>query len=532
MGPKRLPDNQQSLAGTRESSTDSQQSLADSRKSSTDSQQSLAGDRRTSVDDRRLSANDRRLSADDRRLSADDRRASRRGVLGVLAATALAGCNTTDQSTDTPTATDTPTGTDTATPTQTDTPTQTGTDTPLGTASQTATTVVRELAAGEYERAKQRLDESVRESLQLDRLRRLWAGMLAQHGEFGTITGVERTTLGGTPAAAVGVRCAADSTRWVFPYDEAGSLVGIQFPADYSPPSYADRSAITERSATVAGDLPGVVTLPSGDEPVPGVVLVHGSGPVDRDETVGPNKTFRDLALGLTARGVAVLRYDKRTYASEVPTLEQTLESVTVSDAVAALDRLGEIQRVDRRVVVGHSLGGMATPRILTRSDAAAGVLLAANASELTGLVVRQVRHQLSVAGGLTETDERQIDRIQTAFDNVTAGEYPDGRLVAGRPAGWWRSVLAYDQVATAQSLDRPLRVVQGTRDYQIPSETEFSAWRDALADRESASFRLFDGLSHHFHPGQPPSLGEEYLFHDNVAQRVVADVADWIRSV
>lgn len=95
-----------------------------------------------------------------------------------------------------------------------------------------------------------------------------------------------------------------------------------------SPPPYADRATFAEQEVVVGSGewaLPGTLSLPNGAGPFPAVVLVHGSGPADRDETVGPNKPFRDLAWGLASRGVAVLRYDKRTrvhghkFASSVP---------------------------------------------------------------------------------------------------------------------------------------------------------------------------------------------------------------------
>ncbi len=444
----------------------------------------------------------------------------RRTVLAALAG--LAGCGSRSESTQTATDRSPPpsqSATENESPTETESAAAAGVD--------AARAAVNAAADGAFERAHDQFAPAA--GVSLDRLRRLWAGMTAQHGTFDRITA---TTVENQSAAVLNVACAMADTRWAFPFDENGTLTGVRLPTGYSPPAYADRAALTERSATVAGELPATLTLPAGDDSVPGVVLVHGSGPLDRDETVGPNRTFRDLAWGLASRGIAVLRYDKRTHAMDVPTSEQTLDSVTIADAVAAVERLGATDRIGRRIVVGHSLGAVATPRILARSGADAGALLAANARNILAVATEQVRHQLSVVGGLSESDERQLARVESAFDNVRAGEYPAGRLVVGRPAGWWRSLLAYDQVAAALDADQPLRLVQGDRDYQIPHETEFTRWQDALADRPRTSFRLFERLSHHFHPGTPPSLGAEYVFHDNVARVVVEDLAGWIRSV
>jgi hypothetical protein len=100
-------------------------------------------------------------------------------------------------------------------------------------------------------------------------------------------------------------------------YDAAGKLAGMFF-APSSPkvewiaPDYAKQGAFQEREVVIGSgkwQLPGTLTLPQGAGPFPAVILVHGSGPHDRDETIGPNKPFKDLAWGLAGRGVAVLRY-------------------------------------------------------------------------------------------------------------------------------------------------------------------------------------------------------------------------------
>src|SRR6185369_4322477 len=88
-------------------------------------------------------------------------------------------------------------------------------------------------------------------------------------------------------------------------------------PAAYQPPAYVVPSMFREQELTVGAGtewaLPATLTLPTGTGPFPAVVLVHGSGPNDRDETIGPNKPFQDLAQGLASQGIAVLRYEKRT---------------------------------------------------------------------------------------------------------------------------------------------------------------------------------------------------------------------------
>src|SRR5262249_29401225 len=160
-----------------------------------------------------------------------------------------------------------------------------------------------------------------------------------------------------------------------------GRIAGLRFrppaapAAPYSPPAYVTPASYTETEFTVgSGDwpLPGTLEMPVGAGPFPALVLVQGSGPNDRDETLFGNKPFKDLALGLASRGVAVLRYDKRTKVYQaklagVPGLTVTEE--VVEDALAAVKTLRAQPRIDpaRVFVLGHSLGGMLIPRIAAR---------------------------------------------------------------------------------------------------------------------------------------------------------------------
>ena len=117
------------------------------------------------------------------------------------------------------------------------------------------------------------------------------------------------------------------------------------------------------------GELPGTLTVPKGEGPFPAVILLQGSGPSDRDETIGGLKPFRDIAEGLAEQGVAVYRFDKRTYAygAELSVKKDiSLADEYLEDAVNAVQLLAKQEKIDpaRIWVLGHSLGGTAVPAI------------------------------------------------------------------------------------------------------------------------------------------------------------------------
>ncbi len=184
-----------------------------------------------------------------------------------------------------------------------------------------------------------------------------------------------------------------------------------QVVTEYEPPSYVDTSAFTESEVTVGSGewaLPGTLSMPVGEGPFPAVVLVHGSGPNNRDEGFGPVSPFKDLAWGLASRGIAVLRYDKRTlvYQAELAAGggDLTIEDETIDDAAAAVELLLNTEGIDPQAVfvLGHSLGGMVIPRIAAAAPDARGfIVLAGPARPMEDLILEQTEYILGLDGEL-----------------------------------------------------------------------------------------------------------------------------------
>lgn len=301
----------------------------------------------------------------------------------------------------------------------------------------------------------------------------------------------------------------------------------------WSPAAYVDRSAFREVETTVPGptcDLPARLSVPRDEGPVPAAVLVHGSGPQGMDGTVGAVRPYRDLAWGLASRGVAVLRYDKVTAVCPGDLGTVTVDSVAVDDAVRAVERLREAVSVRGVAVVGHSLGGALTPRILRRvSDPAAGAALAANARPLYELLPEQVRAIQRADGDLTAGENETYDRLREGVARVEAGEYEaaaESFATVGLPASFLRSLAAYDRFAAARATQVPLSFHQGTGDVQVSVERDFRRWRDRLAERPNTGFELYEGLNHLLTPAETAPGENAYRVTSNVAERVVADLA------
>jgi hypothetical protein len=310
--------------------------------------------------------------------------------------------------------------------------------------------------------------------------------------------------------------------------------------ADAAPPAYAKPDSYRESEVTVGSGewaLPGTLTLPMGNGPFPAVVLVHGSGPNDRDETVESNKPFRDLALGLASRGIAVLRYEKRTrkYSGKIAEVAGfTVRQETVEDALIALALLRGSAGIDpRRVfVLGHSLGGMLLPRIGQSQPALAGLIVMAGAARpMEDLILEQVTYLAGLDGVVTDPEKKQIEGLRAEVAKVKAlkpGATAAADTVLGAPASYWLDLQGYDPVQDSKYLPQPMLILQGERDYQV-TMTDFAAWKKGLAGKPNVTFKSYPKLDHLFLAGEGKSSPAEYEKPGHVDPAVVNDVAAWI---
>lgn len=353
-----------------------------------------------------------------------------------------------------------------------------------------ARALVAHLVAGDFTAAGGDFDAAMRAAMPPDKLRALWRDIETRAGRFESI---ERTQV--APSGAyrmVFVTCAFEretmGIKIVFDADArvAGLFVGPAAPPRPPPwvaPAYADTSRFTERATVLESGgwkLPARLTLPvASGAAVPAVVLVHGSGPHDADETVGAVKPFRDLAWGLASRGVAVLRYDKRTLVlsqqESASVAGITVREETIDDAGAAVRLLARTPGIDaaRIWVVGHSLGGMLAPWIAAQESHVAGiVVLAGNARPLEDLMVEQIRFLAARDGVVAAPESAQIRAVEDMRRQVR-----DPKLSATTtiqvlgtpvPGAYWLALRDYRPADAAAALGIPVHVFQGGRDYQV----------------------------------------------------------------
>lgn len=329
-------------------------------------------------------------------------------------------------------------------------------------------------------------------------------------------------------------------------YGSNGKVKGIFFkPADmhkysFDYPDYRDSINTHEKRLFVTTGpyrLPGILTSPRDVRRPPVAILVHGSGPNDKDETVGSTKIFRDLALGLTAQGIAVLRYDKRTrnygkrMKEDLNTI--TVKEETMDDVLSAIRILKKDSTIDstRIYLIGHSLGGMLLPRIAGQTKDVKGIiLLAANARPIQELMLEQTEY-LSANDSASEVSKEDLDSMKNMVNKInslTTADLKDTIGVFSISNSYWLDLNKYDQVSTAAKLKLPMLILHGDRDYQVTAQ-DFSLWKSGLKTSKYAKFKSYPDANHFFISGIGKSLPGEYDQPGNVEKQVIDDISSFI---
>ncbi len=381
------------------------------------------------------------------------------------------------------------------------------------------------LGQGKVDEVASDFNASVAAALTPAQLGIAWTALERQAGAFKSFTDQKVTT----PApgiTAVVLGCEFENTKadFVISFDRENKIAGLRIVPKASAPAQPAMppasSHFHEETVTVGADewaLPGTLSMPDGAM-AGAIVLVHGSGPNDRDETIGPNKPFRDLAWGLAERGVAVLRYEKRTRqypAKVVANKNLTVRDETMADAILAATLLRRHDRIDpkRVFLLGHSLGGMLAPRIAAEDHLLAGLIIMAGS---TRPILDSAREQLAYLASLKPGGVNTEEVLESIAHAV--------------PESYWKDLDTYKPADIAAQLTIPMLILQGERDYQVTLQ-DLNGWREALDGHRNVVIKSYPTLNHLFLPGEGKSTPAEYERLGHIPDFVLDDIANWIQT-
>jgi pimeloyl-ACP methyl ester carboxylesterase len=306
--------------------------------------------------------------------------------------------------------------------------------------------------------------------------------------------------------------------------------------------------------------LAGTLVVPAGDGPFPAVVLVSGSGPQDRDETLLGHRPFLVLADAFARRGIASLRYDDRGVGGSTGSPFGATTADLATDAAAAVAYLDAAPRTGPVGIVGHSEGGIIGPMVAGESEAVEFVVLLAGPGLPGRDVLLRQNEDLLRAEGASEADiawqldwrsqimnvsasdlpadeaAREIEAVASAAlanppDDVTDPLAPTlaGVFVEAFSDPWMRFFLTYDPAPALVALDIPVLALIGSLDLQVSAEENIPALDDALAANPAATVLELEGLNHLFQTATTGAVAEYARIDETFAPSAIDIVTTWI---
>lgn len=316
-------------------------------------------------------------------------------------------------------------------------------------------------------------------------------------------------------------------------------------------------------NAAAGVTLAGTFTFPRTGKPSPAVLLIPGSGPIDRNETVFGHKPFLVLADHLTKQGFAVLRVDKRGIGQSTGNYEISTSEDFAADALTGVEYLKTRKEVDAKQIglIGHSEGALIAPMVAVQSDAIAFIILMAGPgvtgetilytqealiSRTLGVSEEQIRHQLDFQKQvlsilINESDLEKADKLLREIVAKQLANLPkeeqqasvgvmDAQLKRCN-SKWFRYFLTYDPITSLKRLKLPILVINGELDCQVPPKQNLSVIAKILEEAGNRNYRIieFPKLNHFFQTCESGSILEYGKIEETIAPVVLDTLSGWI---
>lgn len=405
---------------------------------------------------------------------------------------------------------------------------------------------IQALTSNKFEEAEAYYSPELANAIQKGKLEVIWKGILRNTGDYEYLVESKREERDDFYSAVATLKFVNVYMDVVMTVNQENQLSGLFFrPSEYTGdleqfPTYVDNDKFIEEDVQFDCQdfrMYGTLTVPKNQRAFPIVIMATGSGPNDRDEKIGANKPFKNIAQGLASVGVASLRYDKRTYTYKNEILKKipdfNIDHEYTQEVSAAIDFLEEKYAGRNIYYLGHSMGAFMVPRVLNKNPEIRGaVMLAANARPLEDLVLEQTEYIMvetddvnSVRYALIEKGVAEVKKLKDLDSKV---EEP---LLLGLSKDYWLSLNQYSPLKEAKKINSQVLVLQGERDYQVTME-DYSIWFKKFGNNKSWRFQSYPDLNHLFMSGQGKSLPKEYMQPGFVAEKVVNDIARFINSL
>ena len=311
---------------------------------------------------------------------------------------------------------------------------------------------------------------------------------------------------------------------------------------------------VTYSNKAAGNTLAATLTIPPGKGPFPAVLLIVGSGPHDRDESLMGHKPFLVLSDYLTRKGIVVLRADKRGVGKSTGKTDTATTADFAADAEAGVAFLKSRPEVDPRKIglVGHSEGGIIAPMAAVADPGVAFIVLMAGSGVPGDQIIVEQGRLIAEAGGESkekagqdaEKERETLGLVEKEKDpaalqrllgvKLAAEGAPDAQIAAQIKAltsPWFRYFLTYDPATALRKLTCPVLAINGSLDLQVPPAQNLPAIRKALEEGGNKHYEVDElpGLNHLFQTAKTGSPSEYAQIEETMSPVALDKIASWI---
>lgn len=390
----------------------------------------------------------------------------------------------------------------------------------------TAIQYLEYLAHGEYEKAMEISNKIMQEKVTENQLESIWKSIEQAYGKFIQISKISFQKVNQYEVYTITTKFEKANLNIIISVDKDGLIAGLFFKEaekiKWAPPKYAKTDSFETKNVYI-NSLPGELTIPKNSKKVPAVILIHGSGPNDMDETIGPNKVFKDIAYGLSSNGIAVLRFNKRTlYPNKISNNDITIKKEILDDVISAINFLKKQNFVDKIYILGHSLGGYVAPYIaFTHKDVSGLILLGTPARNLETIMIEQFKF-------LESKTNNDYSKYISELEKLINNNISENEQILGTPAKYFYDLRNYNPIKYLKNLKIPVLMIFGENDYQVTTK-EYEIFKNELSQKENIEIILIKGVTHLFMKGEKNPTS--YYIENHVSEEVINKIISFIRK-
>ena len=335
-------------------------------------------------------------------------------------------------------------------------------------------------------------------------------------------------------------------------------------PFDYEAADFVVPTKQFSSGQTAEFDLAGTITMPPGDGPFAAVILISGSGPQDRDETIFEHKPFFVIADHLTKQGFAVIRYDERGVAKSTGEFSGATSFDFAQDVESVISWAKTQPKVDskRIVLAGHSEGGLIAPMVASRNKDVAGVILLAGPGVSGAKIIQNQSRKIAAVAGLPEDildrQDRMLEKILARIDSGKPfdDEFKDSlgsefsslseekneafamedvvdAALAKMESPWMSNFVRYDPYEALTKTGCPILSVIGSNDLQVDPELNLPAIESAVKAGGNEDFVQMElpELNHLFQRSETGSPGEYVQIEQTLDPSLLDEMTKWLKK-